>query len=1119
MLIVLIPLLLAASSAWAQDPNEPNDSLSEATPLACPAAIDVEIDPLRDVDFYELSVSPGDIVTIDIDADEFGSTLDSVLGIFDAFGTLRDTSDDSTGPGETDSLDSFLLTTGSGGGALFIAVSAFSDFGFDGTDAGSTGFYSLIVACESPVPDGSEPNNSLADATPVSLPFEANRTIAPVADVDVFEISIEVGNLVTIDVDAAELGSTLDPVLGVLDPDGEILQDSYDDPAPGEPVTLDPFLMFVARRSGPYFVAVSANDDGDFNGSGASSSGDYTLQITREAGLAFATRGRLETPLFGSLSNPGFVFGGYPHAPVLDGTRLYLPTGIDINGVVIADVGDPDAPQLLSHFTGIRSRDVAVSGDRLYSVSSNTFDIVDVSDPAFPVALGGLDINPGGSGAAAVSVAVEGSIAFVAAGGRYLGNFPALRAIDVVDPTAPVPLGASAEFGGADVFLADSRAYVASYEAGLRIYDVSAPDAISLTGSVETDGNATNVAVVGNRAFVVNAGFDHSLAVIDVTDPGAPSVVTVLPIPRGLTGWSSEDDLLGLRVEGARAYLGGRRGVVVVDLSDPDTPRLEGVIGRDEFTGGAEVLGELVIAAGHSGLAVLELLASPDKPDRDGDGISDDGDNCPDVPNPSQADVEGDGIGDACDKPSVRATEVGRLETDLFPVLVNVGGSRGHYPHRLSVDRDTAYLPIGYQFFSPPLPGGVLIADLSDPTRPSLVTVFSEIDSAGVAVSANWLFSVFDDNFASVDVTSPVAPQLLADRDIRPPQGALTDVALRGSVAFVAGVGLPLRTVDVFDPTNPGVIGAAAETGTLGTADVALSDSLAFVASFADGLRIYDVLDPIEMQLLSTTGTLGDAGSVDVVGDLAYVFNVRNYAFSLAIVDVSNPARPHVLSVLPIPRFIIGGIDHMQVSDLKVSGDVAYLAGVRGVVAVDVSAPSAPNVLGTFGLDEFTGGVELLGDLVVAASRTGLVIYEVDTPLTVDIDIKPGSDLSPINPMSRGVIPVAILGSDTFDVADVDAATLAFGPDAAPLAHRNGPHSKDANHDRVKDLLAHFRTEEAGIAVGDTEACVTGELLDGTPFEGCDDIKTVPACGLGYELAFLLPLLMWLHGRRRSRTL
>jgi hypothetical protein len=115
----------------------------------------------------------------------------------------------------------------------------------------------------------------------------------------------------------------------------------------------------------------------------------------------------------------------------------------------------------------------------------------------------------------------------------------------------------------------------------------------------------------------------------------------------------------------------------------------------------------------------------------------------------------------------------------------------------------------------------------------------------------------------------------------------------------------------------------------------------------------------------------------------------------------------------------------------------------------------------------------------------------------IEIDIKPHRHPNSINLRSRGVIPVAILGSDTVDVADVDVTTLAFGPDGAMPADDLTKHSvyddhpSDVNGDGFSDLISKFWTQDAGFAVGDEEACLSGELVDGTLFEGCDSVQIV----------------------------
>jgi hypothetical protein len=111
--------------------------------------------------------------------------------------------------------------------------------------------------------------------------------------------------------------------------------------------------------------------------------------------------------------------------------------------------------------------------------------------------------------------------------------------------------------------------------------------------------------------------------------------------------------------------------------------------------------------------------------------------------------------------------------------------------------------------------------------------------------------------------------------------------------------------------------------------------------------------------------------------------------------------------------------------------------------------------------------------------------------LDIDVDIKPESERNPIKVTGRGLVPVAILGSASFDVGMVDVTTLAFGPDGAAPAHAAGGHFQDVNDDGIVDLVSHYRTQETGLALGEPDACVTGETLGGTPFEGCDTILTL----------------------------
>jgi hypothetical protein len=119
-----------------------------------------------------------------------------------------------------------------------------------------------------------------------------------------------------------------------------------------------------------------------------------------------------------------------------------------------------------------------------------------------------------------------------------------------------------------------------------------------------------------------------------------------------------------------------------------------------------------------------------------------------------------------------------------------------------------------------------------------------------------------------------------------------------------------------------------------------------------------------------------------------------------------------------------------------------------------------------------------------------------EPPVTVSVDIKPGSDPNGINLCNNGTVPVAVLGSGTLDVSNVNTETLRFAEAAVKVVGRKDPSTlcspEDVNGDGIDDLVCQYLTTDiAGIDGQSSTATVNGELLDGTPIQGTDGVLIV----------------------------
>jgi hypothetical protein len=209
---------------------------------------------------------------------------------------------------------------------------------------------------------------------------------------------------------------------------------------------------------------------------------------------------------------------------------------------------------------------IAVEGDACYTIINDTLSINDrvniynISDP-YNLGAGAVYMGSVYNDMAPTDIAIEGHQIYMTSYGSPSSH--SLWIADVQDPSAAYNLSnsyMSDQALGLDVSY--PYVYLANAGDGFSIIDVRDKDAVTVVGSVDTPGIATDVLIDGNLAFVADG--PGGVQIIDISDYAAPQIIGSYDTP-GLAR--------RLEKQGNTLYVAdGPTGVQVLDVANPTQP-------------------------------------------------------------------------------------------------------------------------------------------------------------------------------------------------------------------------------------------------------------------------------------------------------------------------------------------------------------------------------------------------------------------------------------------------------------------------------------------------------------------------------------------------------------------
>ncbi len=251
----------------------------------------------------------------------------------------------------------------------------------------------------------------------------------------------------------------------------------------------------------------------------------------------------------------------------------------------MAKINNPDKPDWLTTLTTPgTTRDMDLVGDLAFLANQDNLQIVDVSDPSVPTAVGSLPYAAG-----VYDVAVQDDHVYAIS-----DYFTGVLVIDVADVTAPEVVTTLPDAILANTVETYGHALYIATMLGFRIYDCSDPAAPVFVGNLEPTG--MNAQVFDDHLYVSGGG----VHMFDLTDPLAPLLLGSAT----LTSEVPDLDVQGDVVFAANVY----GGLQIIDFGDPANAFVVGQTNTQSRAYAVDVVGDIAYVADNwTGLTVVDV--------------------------------------------------------------------------------------------------------------------------------------------------------------------------------------------------------------------------------------------------------------------------------------------------------------------------------------------------------------------------------------------------------------------------------------------------------------------------------------------------------------------------------